>query len=171
MGRRGALAAGLAVTVAWPGLAAPAGAGAAPARSALARPRSLRAELDNAARAHKALVVLVSLEPCAYCEAVRASHLVPLAAGGQPVVQVDMESAQDLADAHGRAGTHRQVASGLGVRFAPTVLFLGADGREVAERLVGFSSADFYGAYLEQRVQAANGAVAAGQAPAHGRPV
>jgi hypothetical protein len=160
-GRRGALAVGLAVVAAWAGVPAAGAALAAPARPGLARPRSLRAELDKAARMRKALVVLVSLDHCAYCEAVRASHLVPLAAGGQPVVQVDMGSAAELADLRGQAATHRQVVSALGVRLAPTVLFLGPGGSEAAARLEGFASADFYGAYLEERVQAANHAVAA----------
>jgi hypothetical protein len=39
----------------------------------------------------------------------------------------------------------------MGVRFAPTVAFLGPDG-ELAERLLGYQSADFYGAYLDDRI-------------------
>jgi hypothetical protein len=40
------------------------------------------------------------------------------------------------------------------VDVAPTVLFFGRTGREVAPRLVG-ASRDFYGAYLEQRLETA----------------
>lgn len=39
--------------------------------------------------------------------------------------------------------------------MAPTVLFLGKEGREVAPRLVGGSTSDFYGAYLEERIRTA----------------
>ena len=39
-------------------------------------------------------------------------------------------------------------------RFTPTVLFLGAQGQEMAERLVGIAVPDFYGAYLEDRLVA-----------------
>ena len=38
---------------------------------------------------------------------------------------------------------------------APTLLFLGPKGEELAERLVGGSIPDFYGAYLEQRLEQA----------------
>ena len=44
------------------------------------------------------------------------------------------------------------------VSVAPTVLFFGRNGREVAERLTGGDS-DFYGAYLEARLQQARTAV------------
>ena len=37
-------------------------------------------------------------------------------------------------------------------RFAPTVLFLGPNGQELAERLVGVAVPDFYGEYLEARL-------------------
>ena len=37
-------------------------------------------------------------------------------------------------------------------RFAPTVLFLGPNGQELAERLVGVAVPDFYGSYLEARL-------------------
>ena len=41
------------------------------------------------------------------------------------------------------------------VKVAPTILFLGPDGRELAERLEGAVLADFYAAYLEDRLQRA----------------
>ena len=43
------------------------------------------------------------------------------------------------------------LARRLGIRAVPTVVFLGGD-EELAERLVGYQSPDFYGAYLEQRI-------------------
>ena len=44
------------------------------------------------------------------------------------------------------------------VRLAPTVLFLGPEG-EVAERLIGYGSPDFFGAYLDQRLAQARAAL------------
>ena len=52
------------------------------------------------------------------------------------------------------------LAAALGIRLAPTVVFLGPDGSELAERLVGYSSPDFYGAYLEQRIEQARSRLA-----------
>src|SRR5690606_36502291 len=44
------------------------------------------------------------------------------------------------------------LADSLKSRVAPAVVFIGRDGSEVAERLVGYGSPDFYGAYLERRI-------------------
>lgn len=44
----------------------------------------------------------------------------------------------------------RELARSLSVQFAPTVLAAGMTMSAVAQPLVGYSSRDFYGAYLEQ---------------------
>jgi hypothetical protein len=44
---------------------------------------------------------------------------------------------------------------------SPTVVFLGPRG-ELAERLVGYPSADFYNAYLDDRIARARAAIAGG---------
>lgn len=126
----------------------------------LPRPGSLRAEIDQAALSRKALVLMVSLDGCPYCELVRRSYLAPLLATGQPVVQIELALPLPLVDARGLASTHALVSSSMGIRLAPTVLFLGRGGAELAPRLSGVASPDFYGAYLQERVAAANRAAA-----------
>lgn len=55
--------------------------------------RSLTEKLDAALQADKPLVVMVSLEGCVFCRAVRESHLIPMhEREGLAVVQVDMRS-------------------------------------------------------------------------------
>lgn len=130
-------------------------------RPALPQAASLAAEIARAAAAGKALVLMVSLEGCPYCRLVRESYLLPLHAAGQPVVQVEMGRSLPLADAQGRATTHDQLVRRLGVQVAPTVLFLGRGGAELAPRLEGVALPDFYGAYLDDRVEAANRAMSA----------
>lgn len=134
---------------------------AQPGRVALPQPASLQAALSGAVGAGKALVVMVSLDRCPYCALVRESYLAPLLAAGQPVVQVDMNRPDALADFHGARTTHGEVVRALGARVAPTVLFIGRGGREVAPRIAGVPLPDFYGAYLQERVDAGNRAVSA----------
>lgn len=126
----------------------------------LPRPASLAAELERALAARRALVVMVSLEGCPWCKLARENYLVPLSAGGQRVVQIEMAGPIPLTDLRGRPSTHEQVVRALDVRVAPTVLFIGRGGAEVAPRLSGVASPDFYGAYLQERVDAANRTVA-----------
>jgi hypothetical protein len=61
-------------------------------------------------------------------------------------------------DFDGATRTHDALIKAWNVSVAPTVLFFGRHGREVAERLTGGDS-DFYGAYLEARLQHARTAV------------
>jgi len=129
--------------------------GALPARAqGLPVARSLPEELAAALRRGGPLVVMVSLEGCIYCRMVREQYLLPLAREGLAVVQVDWRSSEPL---HGWAGplTHDEQVRAWKIRTAPTLLFLGPGGREVAPRLVGMSSADFYGAYLDARLELA----------------
>ena len=134
--------------------AAPAWARAAPAKT-LPPSHSLRAELAGGLAARQPLVVMVSLHGCPWCKLVRESYLAPMHADdGLPVVQVDMRSTRRTETADGQPTTHDALVRAWGVRLAPTLLFLGPGGREVAERLVG-GSPDFYAGYLDQRLEAA----------------
>ena len=125
--------------------------------SALPAPASLAAELAAALQAGRPLVVMVSLEGCPYCRIVRESYLAPLRSEtGQPVVQIDMGSVVSMRDFQGATTTQGAQAGAWNVKVAPTLLFFGKGGREVAARLVGASIPDFYGAYLEQRLRDAS---------------
>ena len=114
---------------------------------------SLADELRNALRKGNPLVVMVSLEGCVFCKIVRESHLVPMhKQSGLDVVQVDMRTQQVTRDFSGATATHQLLVQSWGVRVAPTVLFFGPGGVEVAERLTGGYIPDFYGAYLDERL-------------------
>ena len=120
---------------------------------------SLQHELARAAKARQPLVVMVSLHRCPWCDEVRNNYLAPMRAQeGLPVVQVDMLSPAGTRDAQGVPITHDTLVRRWGVKIAPTVLFLGPGGRELAERLVG-GSPDFYAAYLDRRLQQARQAL------------
>jgi hypothetical protein len=121
----------------------------------LPSPSSPVSALAAAQYAHQPLLVLVSTEGCPFCKLVRDNYLAPLQREERlPVLQLDLGSRAGLLDFSGRASTHETLLRTWHVDVAPTVLFFGAGGREVAPRLVG-ASRDFYGAYLEQRLDTA----------------
>ena len=72
-----------------------------------------------------------------YCERIRRSHLLPLARQIGGVFQIDVGSPAASIDFDGMRRTHDAIADRLRARYTPTVLFLGADGEELSERLVG----------------------------------
>jgi thioredoxin-related protein len=114
--------------------------------------RNLNQEANLAAQRGQPLIVLVSLEGCVYCERVRRSNLLPRLASGQAVVQVNLRSHETLLDAQGRTTTHDALAREWKVQVAPTLLFFGPGGRELAERMAGAYQPDFYDAYLDDRL-------------------
>jgi hypothetical protein len=117
---------------------------------------SLADELALALRAGSPLVVMVSLEGCAVCKVARTHYLAPLRAEQSLVmVQLDMRSERRVRDFMGAELTHEQLIGRWGVKVAPTVLFFGRGGAEVAERMQGGYNPDYYGAILEDRLRAA----------------
>lgn len=122
---------------------------------------SLPAALGAALKAGEPLVVMVSLPGCPYCTMVREHHLVHLRARGGHVVQVDMRDRQLLTDFDGQSLTQDAWIRQRQVKLAPTVLFYGPAGKEVAKRLDGAYLPDFYAAYFDEQYQSARQAVGA----------
>jgi len=121
---------------------------------------SLDKDLASALSQRQPLVVMVSLEGCPFCKVVRENYLVPLKEQeGLPIVQVDMRSQQEMTDFQVQKTTHDAMVKAWRIRLAPTVLFFGANGREIARRMVGSYIPDFYGAYLNERLQQARAAL------------
>lgn len=132
---------------------------AAPA--ALPVPESLSEELMIALKKGSPLLVMVSLEGCPFCKIARENYLLPLQRHqGISIVQIDMQNRQVVQDFKGNSQTQDQLIRSWGIKVAPTVLFFGRDGVEVAERLVGGYIPDFYGAYLDDRLRTARTALA-----------
>ncbi|WP_101049535.1 hypothetical protein [Macromonas nakdongensis] len=118
---------------------------------------SLRAAAQKAAARQEPLVVMVTLKGCAFCDVVRGHYLGPMQQKGEVVaVQVNMlDRKTPLQDLQGQMTTPYAQAQAWKARIAPTVLFLNPAGQEIAERLEGMSLADFYGAYLQDRLDTA----------------
>jgi thioredoxin-related protein len=127
----------------------------------LPMPTSLPDELAAALKKHSPLLVMVSLPGCPFCKVARTNYLLPLQRQtGLAMVQIDMRNRQMVIGLDGVSQTQDQVTRNWGIKIAPTVLFFGAGGVEVAERLVGGYIPDFYGYYLDERVRAAKSVVA-----------
>jgi thioredoxin-related protein len=117
---------------------------------------ALDEDLARAAKQRKPLIVMVSLEGCAFCKMVRENYLPSVQLEQSlAVVQVDMHKPTPVKDFKGHATTHDQLIRAWGIKVAPTLLFFGSQGSEVAERLAGISVPDFYGAYLQERIDKA----------------
>jgi thioredoxin-related protein len=118
--------------------------------------KSLQNDLAASLKKSKPLVVLVSLDNCPFCKIARENYLIPLMVEqGITVIQVNINHPTPIVDAQGILTTHEELIRNWFIKAAPTVLFLGKGGQEIAPRLVGGSTSDFYGGYLQERVDQA----------------
>ena len=140
------------------------------AQQHLPEPTDLRASGATAASEGRALLVLFSESGCPYCERLRKEYLLPLQRNADyrkkvMFFQVDVDAVTALRDFAGAPTTQAQLAKRYAIRTMPTVLLLGPGGKPLAAPLVGYNGSDFYGAYLDERVETAIAALRAGGAP------
>ena len=118
--------------------------------------KSLQNDISAALKTSKPLVILVSLDNCPFCKIARENYLLPLMREQSlAVVQVNLGHSTSIVDPLGKRTTHADLVNAWAIKATPTVMFLGKNGQEVAPRLVGGSTSDFYGAYLQERVDQA----------------
>lgn len=137
----------------------------------------LRSDAVQAQREGKPIVLFFTLPDCQYCHVVRQHYLLPLLreprAAARPIIrEVDIASELAVTGWDGRATSQRGVAKDFRVRFAPTVMFLDANGRPLTEPVVGGDTAGLYGGYLDnafaesaQKISAARRAEQKGEKP------
>ncbi|WP_353397596.1 thioredoxin fold domain-containing protein [Hydrogenophaga sp. 5NK40-0174] len=123
--------------------------------------QSLRGAAQAAAAKGEPLVVMTTLKGCPFCDVVRDNYLGPMRQAGQVhAVQVDILDRQSVVQGFdGQSTSPSDLARRWNAKFAPTVLFFGPEGKELAERLQGVAVQDFYGEYLEQRLATARKAL------------
>ncbi len=134
---------------------------ASAAESSLPVPDSLPRIASEAARYFEPLVLLISLPGCPYCELVRRNYLAPARRDAhlQAWQLTITDRVTPLVGFDGKTTTAAAQVAVWRTSFTPTVLFLNAGGRDLAERLIGMGSVDFYGAYLEARLLTARNAL------------
>ncbi len=115
---------------------------------------------------HQSLPLLLAFRAdyCGFCRKLETEHLEPMVRDGQYATRIlirrfDVGSDQTLTDFNGNKISAEAFAERYQASLTPTLLFLDAEGKEVAERLLGYNSPDFYGAYLEQAISTAQQAV------------
>jgi thioredoxin-related protein len=123
-------------------------------------PASLKQAGQLAGSKREPLVLLVSLPGCPYCELVRRNYLLPMRAEGLHAWQIDVTDGRRIVeDFQGQRSNGAALAAHFAATFTPTVLFFSAQGTELADRLVGVPSADFYGGYLDDAISRARAAL------------
>ncbi len=106
------------------------------------------------------ILLMFASEDCHYCERLEAEVLGPMKlAGDDPkrvlLRKVMLESVDSLQDFQGNKISVDELVRLKKVGMVPTLFLLDADGQELVPKIVGYTTPDFYPAYLERAIDVA----------------
>ncbi|MXZ81406.1 MAG: thioredoxin fold domain-containing protein [Gammaproteobacteria bacterium] len=106
------------------------------------------------------IVVMVDQEDCPYCRRVEEEFFSAVLASGryrdQVVIgKISIDSGETIIDENGQEVSTRDFLAEYGADLTPTILFLDHNKREIAERLIGLLTPDYYVYYLERTIETA----------------
>lgn len=134
-----------------------AAAGAATEDDAVPLARDLAADGRTMQDRHVPMLVMFSSPDCAYCRKLLDEFLLPMQRNQEYrdkvlMRRVEIGSSSALRDFSGKTTTQQRFAGLHKVRLVPTVVLMGSGGEVLSEPLVGLSSPDYYGAFLDQAI-------------------
>ncbi len=120
-------------------------------------PADLQAVGQEAQRRQLPVLIMFSREGCPYCDIVREEFLKPMLRSGDYtdrviILEIHSDSYTRLRDFNGAMISAGALAHRYRASFAPTVVFLDHRGREIAKRLIGITTRDFYGGFLDEAI-------------------
>ncbi len=120
----------------------------------------LRQEARLARTRNLLLVIEFSSEYCGYCRKLEELFLVPMQRNAEYrdkvlIRYISLDRYETLIDFEGRSMSTLEFASRYDISLTPTLLFINSDGVELSEKLVGIWSEDFYGGFIDNRIDEA----------------
>lgn len=112
----------------------------------------------EAARAVQGVVLLVFVGAhCSYCETALKEFLIPMSGNADYLAKVVMRRVEstglrELKDFQGHKVSHRKFAGDNGARLTPTVMVFDGEGHQLSKPVVGITTPDYYGFYLDQAI-------------------
>ncbi|MDH3949153.1 MAG: thioredoxin fold domain-containing protein [Gammaproteobacteria bacterium] len=121
-------------------------------------PSNLQAVGQEAQQRQLPIMIMFSREGCPYCDVVREEFLKPMLRSGDYtdrviMLEIHSDSYAQLRDFNGQMIGAEALAHRYRAGFAPTVVFLNHQGKELAERLIGITTRDFYGGFLDESIE------------------
>jgi len=121
---------------------------------------NLQEEARTALRGDRVIVLMFSSDHCPYCAVVEEEFLRPMILSGDyddRVIfrHIRVDSLSDVVDFDGAEVSADLLRSRYSVTVTPTIVFLDARGQPLARNLVGVTTRDYYGGYLDGRIDQA----------------
>ena len=106
------------------------------------------------------ILVMFGAEHCSYCVRLEEDFLKPMIISGDYtdkvlIRRIDLDSSQSVRDFDGKQVTPAELASRYHVSLTPTVVFLDQHGNQLAQKMVGLTTPDYYGGYLDAAIDSA----------------
>jgi len=109
-------------------------------------------------KTQKPLLILFSMEDCAYCEFVEEEHLKPMLRNQDYldtviIRRVMTDDHDDVIDFDGTKISSLDFSARYGAYVTPTVVFLNHEGMELSTRVLGVRNTEFYGGELDEGLE------------------
>lgn len=105
------------------------------------------------------IVVLFSATHCSYCSIIKEEFLKPMLISGEytdkaMIRVIEIDSSDEITDLDGKPISAEAFANRYDIYLTPTLAFFDAKGNELAPRMVGVTTVDYYGGYLDDAIDA-----------------
>jgi thioredoxin-related protein len=120
----------------------------------------LQADAQVAAGMSRTLLIVFVSDRCAYCEIALNEFLIPMSGNpdyGNRIIMRRIVTNQDLPlrDFRGDLTTHRKFAKRLNVRMTPVIQMFDTRGLLLGKPLIGVTTLDYYGDFIDQTIDKA----------------
>ncbi len=122
----------------------------------------LKAEFEQAGD-NRVMLLLVSQPGCSYCEQIKEEILNPMVKSGHYksvlIREIKIHSTHSLRDFQGKRVDATQFAKRYDAWATPTLLFIDSKGNELAPKMIGINTPEFYGYYVDKNLDSAQAAL------------
>lgn len=118
---------------------------------------------DGAAAARRGLPIMLifTAEGCSYCRTLKRDFIRPMIYSHQYdnkilFREIELGSGRQIHDFNGRTIAADDLGDRYGIEVTPTVVFVDYRGQQMADKMVGMTTPDYYGGYLDDAIQTAD---------------
>jgi thioredoxin-related protein len=118
--------------------------------------KDLRKEASHSQEKRLPILMMFSADHCAYCVRIEEDFLKPMHSGGfydeKVIIRRVKMGDGTVSDFDGSRITASELAERYDVSVTPTLVFIDAQGRQLTQKLVGLTTPELYGGYLDQAI-------------------
>jgi thioredoxin-related protein len=109
----------------------------------------------------RVILLYVSAPHCAFCKKLEKEIIYPLLKSGEYknkiiLRKINWRGNDDILNFNGESLKPSQLLEQYQIRITPTLLFLGANGKELHKRLLGYRGGEFYWYYFDAAIGKSN---------------